>query len=59
LTFGLPGVGLAEWLIKISSFYNQNKVAISVIGISLDIDTTKWKNAIERQASLHATNRSK
>ena len=34
---------------KLVPFYNQNKSGnFEIIGISLDIDTTKWKNAIEK-----------
>lgn len=34
---------------KLVPFYNQNKSGnFEIIGISLDIDTAKWKNAIEK-----------
>ena len=34
---------------KLVPFYNQNKSGnFEIIGISLDTDTTKWKNAIEK-----------
>lgn len=40
---------------KLVPFYNQNKSGnFEIIGISLDIDSTKWKNAIEKDKLPYA-----